>query len=84
MTWVALSELARPSARERIIAERRAFLESELSREHDTLADLRALPPSAEGARVAILMVDHVIEQLRLELGLMDGLTNLFSEPPDG
>jgi len=79
MTWVALSELARPAARRRILTDRRRFLEAELARERQTLIDLRQLPSETEGARVAILMVDHVIRQLMLELKLLDRLQGLFA-----
>ena len=81
MTWVALSELARPAARSKILADRQSFLEAELERERETLADLRQLPPDADGAQVAILMVDHVIKQMTLELELLAGLRNLFAIP---
>lgn len=79
MTWVALSELARPSARRQILDDRQGFLDAELTRERKTLDDLRQLPPEAEGAQVAILMVDHVIRQMTLELELLDGLRGRFA-----
>ena len=80
MTWIALSELARPAARRKIFDQRQGFLEAELKRERKTLADLRRLPPDAEGAQVAILMVVHVIRQMKLELKLLDGLRGLFAD----
>jgi len=83
MTWIALSELARPKARRQILDDRQSVLDAELAREHETLADLRRLPPDAEGARVAILMVDHVIQQMTLELELLDGLRGLFAIPTE-
>lgn len=81
MTWVALSELARPAARRQILDDRQSFLEAELARERKTLDDLRQLPLEAEGAQVAVLMVDHVIRQMTLELELLDGLRGLFGIP---
>ncbi len=80
MTWMALSELSRPAARQRILDGRQRFLEEELARKRETLTDLRRLPPEAEGAQVAILMVDHVIRQSALELKLLDGLRDLFAD----
>jgi DNA-binding PadR family transcriptional regulator len=77
MTWVALSDLARPAARARILDDRQSFVESELARERETLANLRQLPPEAEGAEVAVLMVEHVIQQMTLELELLGELRNL-------
>lgn len=79
MTWAALSELARPAARQKILGDRQLFLEAEVTRERKTLADLQRLPPEAEGAQVAILMVEHVIRQIRLELEFLDGLRGMFA-----
>jgi DNA-binding PadR family transcriptional regulator len=79
MTWVALSELARPAARRKILDGRQRFLKAELSRERETLTDLQRLPPEAEGAQVAILMVDHVIRQMMLELELLDELRAMYT-----
>ncbi len=80
MTWVALSELARPAARQKILAKRRSFLETEVERELKTLADLRQLPPESKGTQVTILMVDHVIRQMTLELELLDALRDHFAK----
>ena len=80
MTWVALSELARPAARRKILDKRQSFLEAELERERKTLADMRRLPPDQEGVQVAILMLDHVMRQMTLELGLLDKLRGLFAD----
>lgn len=78
MTWVALSELARPAARREILDRRRTLLESELSRERETLSEIQQLSQDMEGVKVAVLMVGHVIDQLELELELLDGLQDLF------
>ena len=80
MTWVALCELARPAARRRILDDRRRFLEAELARERETLAGMRRLPPDAEGAQVAILMVDHAMRQMTLELEMLERLGELFGD----
>lgn len=80
MTWAALSELVPPAARQEILEERRGFLENELTRERATLTEMRQLPPDAEGVQVAILMVEHAIGQMTLELGLLDGLRELFAD----
>ena len=79
MTWVALSELARPAARRKILEDRQSFLEGELAREKKTLDDVRQLPPEAEGARITVLMVEHVIRQVQLELELLAKLRRLFA-----
>lgn len=80
MTWIALSELARPAARRRILADRRSLLEREIERERETLVHLRKRPQDAPGARVAVLMVDHVIRQMELELDLLAALQDHFEE----
>ena len=79
MTWMALSELARPAARQRILDDRRRFLEAEIEREQQTLAQARQLPPENEGVQVTLLMVEHVIERMALELKLLDRLHNHFA-----
>jgi len=78
MTWIPLAELARPAARRKTLEDRRDFLRAELAREQETLADLRRLPEDTEGGRVAVLMVEHVIQQLTLDLELLGRLERHF------
>ena len=75
VVWVA------DEGRRQILDDRQRFLDAELSRERATLADLERLPPEAEGSQIAILMVDHVIRQMTLELELLDELREHFAIP---
>lgn len=78
-TWVALSELAQPAARRRIIDDRRRLLEAELERKRKTVADAQQLPPEMPGVQVTIVMVNHVIARIELELELLKALGRLFA-----
>ena len=77
LTWVALSELARPAARRRVLEERRAFLEAELARERDTLAEVRRPSKDDRLTRLTCSMIEHVIRRIRLELEWLDELDAL-------
>ena len=79
MTWVGWSELARPATRKKMLAERRAFLEAEIARERDTLAELRRQPPDTPGVKVAVSMVEHVLRQLTLDLDWLDELESVLA-----
>jgi DNA-binding PadR family transcriptional regulator len=79
MTWVGWSELATPTARSKIIAGRRAFLESEVIRERETLAGVRKLPGDTPGITATRTMVSYAIRQLQLELEWLDELEELLA-----
>jgi DNA-binding PadR family transcriptional regulator len=78
ITWLALSDHAWPAVRDRIIDERRAFLNAEVERERATLDALRRIPSSERGVIIARQMVELVIQQFVLEL---DWLEDLELEP---
>ena len=78
LTWVALSELARPAARRRVIRDRRAFLEAELARERDTLAEVSRESTDDRVTRITRSMVEQVIRQIELELDWLDELEVLL------
>lgn len=77
MTWVGWSELASPAARKKIISGRRAFLETEIARERETLAQARELPADTPGLTSTITMVRYAIRQMQLELDWLDELEEL-------
>ena len=79
LTWVAWSELAQPAARKKVLAERRAFLESEVARERETLAAVRRMPEDTPAIGVTKSMVNQAIRQMRLELEWLDELDELFA-----
>ncbi len=80
LTWVGWSELVRPATRERIIRERRAFLEAEIVRERETLAGMRRLPADTQARSITISMVKQAIRQMSLELDWLDELETLLAE----
>jgi len=80
MTWVGWSELASPAARRKVSADRRAFLESEVSREEDTIASMKGLPAEAPGVQAARSMIGHAIRQMKLEIDWLDELETLHEE----
>lgn len=79
-TWVAWSSLVRPATRRRIIRERRAFLEAELVRERETIAEVRRLPANTPALAITISMVGQAIRQFVLELDWLDELDTVFAE----
>jgi DNA-binding PadR family transcriptional regulator len=79
ITWLALSEHAWPAVRKRIIAERSAFLGSEIERERATLESLRRTSSEERGVILARQMVELVIQQFVLELDWLDDLESTTS-----
>ncbi len=69
-TWMGLSIHARPADVRRLLARRRAFLETEMAKERATLAAIRA--DTGQRVRVAAAMVDLYLRQLETELAWID------------
>lgn len=66
LTWMALSWQARPGVLKRQLQKRRAFLEGELAREHETLAAVRR--EVGHEFHEAVWMIKLMIQQIRGEL----------------
>ncbi len=79
VTWVALSNLARPAARRQVLGERRVFLERELARERETLAEVSKLSMDDRVALLTHSMVQQAIRQIRLELDWLDELADVLA-----
>lgn len=75
-TWMGLSIHAHPADARRLLAHRRAFLETEVAKERATLAAIRA--DTGQRVRVAAAMVDLYLRQLETELAWIDEATDLF------
>lgn len=73
-TWVAMAIHAWPAVRQRVLRERRDFLDAEIARERETLEELRRTPSALEGVIVGRLMVEQAIQQLSLERDWLDEL----------
>lgn len=80
MTWVGWSELATPASRRKIISGRRAFLEAEVARERETLANAQSLPADTPGLTATMTMVSYAIRQMKLELEWLDELESLWAK----
>lgn len=78
LTWVGWSELARPAARKKIIAERRSFLEAEIARERATLTTAGNLPADTPALKTTLSMLNYIIRQLELELDWLEELEELL------
>lgn len=66
LTWLALSDLAEPADRLRVIRRRREFLQGELAREQATLTAI--LADSGSMVEAGALMVRLVIRQWEVEI----------------
>ena len=78
VTWVGWSALASPAARRKTIGARKVFLEAEVVRERETLAEVRELPADTPALGITIAMIGYAVRQYELELEWLDELEQLL------